>query len=87
MRIAVCALSIASIVGFASHADAQQSVADFYRGKTITILFGGSPGGGYDLDARVLARHIGRFIPGNPSLVVQNVSGARGLTSVNRSAS
>ena len=65
-------------------AHAQQAVADFYRGKTITIFFGGSPGGGYDVDARVLARHIGRFIPGNPSLVVQNISGARGLTSVNR---
>lgn len=84
MRIAFCALSIAAVVGLASDAHAQQSVADFYRGKTITILFGGSPGGGYDVDARVLARHIGRFIPGNPSLVVQNISGARGLTSVNR---
>ena len=63
---------------------AQQSVADFYKGKTITIINGGTPGGGYDVDARVLARHLGRHIPGAPTLVVQNIPGARGLTSVNR---
>jgi len=78
------ALSVATLVALSTQAHGQQAVADFYRGKTITILFGGSPGGGYDVDARILARHIGRFIPGNPSLVVQNISGARGLTSVNR---
>ena len=84
MRLRGFALSVAAMVALATQAHAQQAVADFYRGKTITILFGGSPGGGYDVDARILARHIGRFIPGNPSLVVQNISGARGLTSVNR---
>src|SRR5215470_5364363 len=55
---------------------------DFYRGKTITILAGFSPGGGFDLNARVLARHIGRHIPGNPIVVVQNMPGAGGLTAV-----
>lgn len=84
MRLRGFALSVAALVALSTQAHAQQAVADFYRGKTITILFGGSPGGGYDVDARILARHIGRFIPGNPSLVVQNISGARGLTSVNR---
>jgi tripartite-type tricarboxylate transporter receptor subunit TctC len=84
MRLSGFALSVAAMVALSTQAHAQQAVADFYRGKTITILFGGSPGGGYDVDARILARHIGRFIPGNPSLVVQNISGARGLTSVNR---
>jgi len=84
MRLRGFALSVAAMVALSTQAHAQQAVADFYRGKTITILFGGSPGGGYDVDARILARHIGRFIPGNPSLVVQNISGARGLTSVNR---
>jgi tripartite-type tricarboxylate transporter receptor subunit TctC len=63
-----------------SHADA---VADFYTGKTITILVGSSPGGGYDGDARTVAHHIGRLIPGKPTVVVQNMPGARGLTSAN----
>jgi tripartite-type tricarboxylate transporter receptor subunit TctC len=55
---------------------------DFYRGKTVTILAGFSPGGGFDLNARVLARHIGRHIPGNPTVVVQNMAGAGSLTAV-----
>ena len=63
---------------------AQADVASFYRGKSITISVGGSPGGGYDLDARVLSRHLGKHIPGAPAILVQNVPGARGLTNVNR---
>src|SRR5262245_66483152 len=55
---------------------------DFYRGRTVTILVGFSPGGGFDLNARVLARHIGRHIPGNPTVVVQNMAGAGSLTAV-----
>jgi tripartite-type tricarboxylate transporter receptor subunit TctC len=68
----------------AGKAMAQSDVADFYRGKTITIGVGATPGGGYDLDARVLSRHLGKHVPGNPGVVVQNVPGARGLTQVNR---
>jgi tripartite-type tricarboxylate transporter receptor subunit TctC len=59
-------------------ADAQE----FYRGKTLTIVVGFTPGGGYDVNARVLARHIGRHIPGNPTIVVQNMPGASGLNAV-----
>jgi tripartite-type tricarboxylate transporter receptor subunit TctC len=55
---------------------------DFYRGKTLTILVGFTPGGGFDVNARLLARHMGRHIPGNPSIVVQNMPGAAGLNSV-----
>ena len=55
----------------------------FYEGKTITILVGSSPGGGYDGDARMVAHHIGRHIPGNPNVIVQNMPGARGLTAAN----
>src|SRR5262245_64545883 len=55
---------------------------DFYRGKTVTILVGFSPGGGFDINARVLARHIGRHIPGNPTVVVQNMAGPGSLTAV-----
>lgn len=55
---------------------------DFYRGKTLTIMVGFSPGGGFDINARVLARHIGRHIPGNPNVVVQNMPGAGSITAV-----
>ncbi len=49
---------------------------DFYRGKTVTITVGFSPGGGYDAYGRMLARHIGNHIPGNPQVIVQNMPGA-----------
>jgi tripartite-type tricarboxylate transporter receptor subunit TctC len=61
---------------------APASAQDFYKGKTINILAGFSPGGGYDINARVLARHMGRHIPGNPSIVVQNMPGAGSLNAV-----
>jgi tripartite-type tricarboxylate transporter receptor subunit TctC len=56
-----------------------QSVEEFYRGKTVNILVGFTAGGGYDLYARVLGRHLGRNIPGNPQVVVQNMPGAGSL--------
>src|SRR6476646_4061800 len=46
---------------------------DFYAGKQIAFIVGAGPGGGYDLQARVAARHLGKHIPGNPSVIVQNV--------------
>ena len=55
------------------------AVADFYRGRSISLVIGFGAGGGYDAYARLLARHIGRHIPGNPSLVAQNMQGAGGL--------
>jgi tripartite-type tricarboxylate transporter receptor subunit TctC len=61
---------------------AAQDAAAFYRGKTVRIVVGFSSGGGYDVYARVLARHIGRYIPGNPTVVVQNMPGAASLKSV-----
>jgi tripartite-type tricarboxylate transporter receptor subunit TctC len=56
-----------------------QSVADFYRGKTINLLVGSGEGGGFDLSARLTAQFIGKYIPGNPTVVVQNMPGASGL--------
>jgi tripartite-type tricarboxylate transporter receptor subunit TctC len=70
-----------ALIGLGS--SAQSNAADFYQGKTITILVGAAPGGGYDGDARMVARHIGRHIPGAPTVVVQNMPGARGLASAN----
>jgi tripartite-type tricarboxylate transporter receptor subunit TctC len=63
---------------FATPAHAQ-SVEEFYRGRTITILVGFTAGGGYDLYARLLGRHMGRHIPGKPAIVVQNMPGAGSL--------
>jgi tripartite-type tricarboxylate transporter receptor subunit TctC len=50
--------------------------ADYYAGKTIDLLVGAPPGGGYDIYARVVSRHFGRHIPGNPAIVVKNMPGA-----------
>jgi tripartite-type tricarboxylate transporter receptor subunit TctC len=58
---------------------AAQSVEEFYKGKTISLLIGFSVGGGYDLYARHLARHIGKHIPGNPTVIPQNMAGAGSL--------
>ncbi len=63
-----------------AHAD---SVEDFYKGRNVTVLIGYSPGGSYDAAGRVLARYMGRYIPGNPSLVPQNMPGAGTLNLVN----
>jgi tripartite-type tricarboxylate transporter receptor subunit TctC len=60
----------------------QAAAADFYAGKTLTILVGFSAGGGFDTNARALARHIGRHIPGTPNVVVVNAPGAASVTSI-----
>ena len=60
-----------------------QSAEEFYKGKTINVVIGFSVGGGYDLYARHLARHIGKHIPGNPTVVPQNMPGAGSLKAAN----
>jgi tripartite-type tricarboxylate transporter receptor subunit TctC len=59
-------------------------VADFYKGKTITLFVGYTAGGGYDALARITARHMSRYIPGNPNIVVVNEPGAGTLMLANR---
>jgi len=71
------------VLGVAAAPAAAQSVADFYKGRTVTIVVSTSTGGGYDTLARGIARHIGRHIPGNPNVVVRNMPGAGGITAVN----
>ncbi len=68
---AVCLFALAI-----APAAAQSSVADFYRGKTISILVGSTAGGGYDTYARMVARYMGKHTPGNPSVIVSNMPGA-----------
>lgn len=65
---------------------AAQSVADFYKGSQFQVRVGSAPGGTYDLVARVVAQHITRHIPGNPSVIVQNVPAAGSLVLANQIA-
>src|SRR5262245_10389644 len=60
-----------------------QDVADFYKGKRVNLIVSYGPGGGYDVYARVLARYMGKYIPGNPTIVVQNMPGAGSLRGTN----
>ncbi len=60
-----------------------EPIADFYRGKTVNVLIGVGVGGEYDIQARLVARHIGKHIPGNPTVVSQNMTGAGGLRMTN----
>ena len=62
---------------------AADPIADFYSGKSVQLAIGYAPGGGYDLYARALARHMGRHIPGNPTIVVQNMPGAGSIKAAN----
>src|SRR5215475_4920870 len=59
------------------------AVANFYRGKTINLVIGVGVGGEYDLQARLVGRHIGKHIPGNPLVVAQNMTGAGGIKMAN----
>jgi tripartite-type tricarboxylate transporter receptor subunit TctC len=75
-RLAVIAVAAALVGIFALPAAAQDAVAQFYRGKQINLYIGTSAGGGYDTYARLLARRFGNYIPGNPTIVPQNMPGA-----------
>jgi tripartite-type tricarboxylate transporter receptor subunit TctC len=77
-----CVWLLLAGLAFTTHACAD-TVADFYKGRTVTLIVGYGPGGGYDLFARLMARHLGRHIPGNPTVVVQNMPGAGSLRATN----
>ena len=72
----IAAVLISSAAATSARAD---GVADFYRGKNVDLIIGFSVGGGYDLYARVLAQHIGKHIPGHPTIVPQTMTGAGSL--------
>lgn len=57
--------------------------ADFYKGKTVTLVVGYGPGGGYDVYARVLSRYMSKYIPGHPNVIIQNMPGAGSLKATN----
>ena len=77
LAIAVAAGALAAVPARAD------SVAEFYKGKTITITVGTEAGNSYDVYTRTLARHLSRHVPGNPSFIVQNTPGAGGLNNAN----
>ena len=76
--VAIALLTLSSIS--IAHA---QGPADFYKGKTVDLLIGYSVGGGYDVYARLIAKHIGKHIPGNPNVVAKNMEGAGSLRLAN----
>jgi tripartite-type tricarboxylate transporter receptor subunit TctC len=71
--------ALAALIGAAK----AESVADFYKGRSISLIIGYSVGGGYDAYARLLARYLGKHIPGEPSIVPQQMTGAGSLRSAN----
>ena len=79
--IGLCMLiSIVPALAQKSDTAANDAVAKFYAGKTVTIIIGSSPGGGYDTYARLIARHLGQFIPGHPTVTPSNMPGAGSIT-------
>lgn len=87
--VAGCAVtpsSTASPTGSVAPTPTVDAVEEFYRGKTITLIVGSSTGGGFDAYARLVAEHIGKYIPGNPNVIVENMPGAGSLTAANHIA-
>ncbi len=76
-------LGLCMVLACGSAAIAQEDVAAFYKGKTIRLLVGIGVGSGYDINARLLARHMAAHIPGHPTIIVQNQPGAGSLTMTN----
>jgi tripartite-type tricarboxylate transporter receptor subunit TctC len=70
-------------LGFVLAGRAPAATEDFYRGKTVRIVVGFTPGGGFDTYSRVIARHMGKHIPGNPTIVVENMPGAGSMIAAN----
>jgi len=73
----------AALVLLAASAAQAQSAADFYKGRNVDLYIGYSAGGGYDLYSRLLARHMGKYLPGNPTVVPKNMEGAGSLRLAN----
>jgi tripartite-type tricarboxylate transporter receptor subunit TctC len=78
-----CAILVTALILALSRGAAADDVENFYRGRTLTVVISYSVGGGYDLYARVLARYLGKYIPGHPTIVPENMPGAGGLRASN----
>ena len=76
-------LAVTFIFGTVLRVHAGSAGEEFYRGKVVRIIVGFSPGGGFDTYARTLSRYLGKYIPGNPPIIVENMTGAGSLISAN----
>ncbi len=83
MKQVTAAIALLGALCASAGAIAQQSVADFYKGRTVSIVMGTGPGGSYDLYGRLVANHYGKHIPGNPTMIVEHMPGAGGATAAN----
>src|SRR5262249_35025511 len=81
-RIITALAGFGAFAATVQHANAQ-SAADFYKGRTVTMVVSTSSGGGYDTMARAIARHLGKHIAGEPTILVRNMPGAGGITAMN----
>jgi tripartite-type tricarboxylate transporter receptor subunit TctC len=81
---AALAIACGILIGAPTDTVRAQSVEQFYKNRQMTMIVGTAPGGINDVTARFVARHLGQYIPGNPTLVVQNQPGAGGIASANR---
>ncbi len=84
VTVAVLTASLLFTAGVRAQERGASSVEQFYRGRTVNLYVANAPGGRYDLNARLIARHLGRFIPGEPAVAVQNLVGGGGLIMANR---
>src|SRR5262245_12252758 len=82
LRLSVRIAALAAAAATAAPA-AADSVADFYKGKTLSIVMGTGPGGSYDLYGRTIAEHIVRHIPGQPTIIIEHMPGAGGVIAGN----
>jgi tripartite-type tricarboxylate transporter receptor subunit TctC len=80
-KVGAVALLVLS-ASLVSETASAQSPSEFYKGKTVSIVIGYTPGGGFDLYARTLAKHLGKHIPGHPTVIPQNMPGAASLKAV-----
>jgi tripartite-type tricarboxylate transporter receptor subunit TctC len=81
-----CSVSVFILLGVALLAHpvrAQSAVEEFYRGRQVNLIIGYGPGGGYDMVGRLVARHLGRYVAGHPTIVAQNMPGAGSMRAVN----
>jgi tripartite-type tricarboxylate transporter receptor subunit TctC len=84
MRInPVVRIAVTALIALAPATASAETVADFYKGKNVDLMVGFSAGGAYDVYARTIARHMGRHIPGNPTIVVKNLEGGGSLRLAN----
>ncbi len=86
IKAGAATFAIAAVLSAAYFPAAAQAPADFFRGKSVTIYVGLSPGGGYDTNARLTGRHLGKYIPGAPTILIRNMPGAGGLVMTNHLA-